>query len=154
MREQKERDGGSGKEMDIRSGRKKSNHQQSFSPLPLPFLSLLPSLSLSLSLSSSLRLAAAVGLNNIKANDYVNVVVQCLLHISPLRRFFLDEGNYKGVDHPLVETCKFASQIASCCEVDEKRERERERECVCVCVCVGVCVHVCMCMCMCVNVRM
>ncbi|OAL33870.1 hypothetical protein AYO20_06881 [Fonsecaea nubica] len=30
-----------------------------------------------------------MGMNNIKANDYLNVVVQALAHISPLRDFFL-----------------------------------------------------------------
>jgi len=34
-------------------------------------------------------LAGFVGLNNIKANDYVNVVVQALTHIRPLRNYFL-----------------------------------------------------------------
>lgn len=33
-----------------------------------------------------------VGMNNIKENDYVNVVVQSLAHISPLRNFFLLEA--------------------------------------------------------------
>jgi U4/U6.U5 tri-snRNP-associated protein 2 len=32
-----------------------------------------------------------VGLNNIKANDYLNVVVQALAHVAPLRNFFLLE---------------------------------------------------------------
>ncbi|KAK3677746.1 Ubiquitin carboxyl-terminal hydrolase 10 [Recurvomyces mirabilis] len=32
-----------------------------------------------------------VGLNNIKANDYFNVVVQALAHIPPLRNFFMRE---------------------------------------------------------------
>jgi U4/U6.U5 tri-snRNP-associated protein 2 len=30
-----------------------------------------------------------IGMNNIKANDYLNVVVQALAHVSPLRDFFL-----------------------------------------------------------------
>jgi U4/U6.U5 tri-snRNP-associated protein 2 len=30
-----------------------------------------------------------VGMNNIKANDYLNVVVQALSHVAPLRNFFL-----------------------------------------------------------------
>ncbi|VEL29352.1 unnamed protein product, partial [Protopolystoma xenopodis] len=38
-----------------------------------------------------------VGLNNIKANDYCNVVLQLLSHISPLRDFFLCEANYSGL---------------------------------------------------------
>ncbi|KAK3325539.1 hypothetical protein B0H66DRAFT_548586 [Apodospora peruviana] len=32
-----------------------------------------------------------VGMNNIKENDYLNVVVQALSHVSPLRNFFLIE---------------------------------------------------------------
>ncbi|KAK4499914.1 hypothetical protein PRZ48_008100 [Zasmidium cellare] len=32
-----------------------------------------------------------VGLNNIKANDYLNVVVQALSHVTPLRNFFMLE---------------------------------------------------------------
>lgn len=32
-----------------------------------------------------------VGLNNIKANDYLNVVVQALAHVPPLRNFFMLE---------------------------------------------------------------
>ncbi|KAI0021938.1 hypothetical protein F4780DRAFT_257677 [Xylariomycetidae sp. FL0641] len=32
-----------------------------------------------------------VGMNNIKANDYLNVVVQALSHVAPLRNFFLLE---------------------------------------------------------------
>ena len=30
-----------------------------------------------------------IGMNNIKANDYLNVVVQALAHVAPLRNFFL-----------------------------------------------------------------
>jgi U4/U6.U5 tri-snRNP-associated protein 2 len=33
-----------------------------------------------------------VGMNNIKENDYVNVIVQALSHVSPLRNFFLLES--------------------------------------------------------------
>lgn len=42
-----------------------------------------------LDLSKKLVFPGYVGLNNIKANDYVNVVVQSLAHIRPLRNFFL-----------------------------------------------------------------
>lgn len=59
---------------------------------------------LSIALDGTQYLPVAVGLNNIKANDYVNAVVQCLLHVAPLRQFFLREENYRGVDHPLVTT--------------------------------------------------
>lgn len=35
-----------------------------------------------------------VGLNNIKANDYSNVILQALSHVSPVRDYFLKESNY------------------------------------------------------------
>ncbi|WVW80040.1 hypothetical protein I302_102013 [Kwoniella bestiolae CBS 10118] len=31
-----------------------------------------------------------IGINNIKKNDYLNVIIQLLLHIPPIRNFFLD----------------------------------------------------------------
>ena len=42
----------------------------------------------------SLYLPGIVGLNNIKANDYCNVVLQALSHVTPIRNYFLDEANY------------------------------------------------------------
>ena len=30
-----------------------------------------------------------IGLNNIKDNDYMNVVLQCLTHVKPIRDYFL-----------------------------------------------------------------
>ncbi|XP_050465376.1 U4/U6.U5 tri-snRNP-associated protein 2 [Cataglyphis hispanica] len=41
-----------------------------------------------------------VGLNNIKANDYCNVILQALSHVTPLRDFFLRESNYSHVRRP------------------------------------------------------
>lgn len=41
-----------------------------------------------------------VGLNNIKANDYCNVVLQALSHVTPLRNYFLREENYSKVKRP------------------------------------------------------
>ncbi|KAK4474427.1 hypothetical protein MN116_001583 [Schistosoma mekongi] len=38
-----------------------------------------------------------VGLNNIKANDYCNVILQMLSHISPLRDYFLDIKNFDNL---------------------------------------------------------
>lgn len=35
------------------------------------------------------QLAGFIGLNNLKNTDYINVVVQALAHIPPLRNFFL-----------------------------------------------------------------
>ncbi|EFX84034.1 hypothetical protein DAPPUDRAFT_187802 [Daphnia pulex] len=40
------------------------------------------------------------GLNNIKANDYCNVVLQALSHVVPLRDYFLREENYIGIKRP------------------------------------------------------
>lgn len=41
-----------------------------------------------------------VGLNNIKANDYCNVILHSLSHILPIRNFFLREENYIRVKRP------------------------------------------------------
>ncbi|KAI6232759.1 hypothetical protein M3Y99_00987000 [Aphelenchoides fujianensis] len=38
-----------------------------------------------------------VGLNNIKANDYSNVIFHALSHVPPLRDYFLNEANYAGI---------------------------------------------------------
>lgn len=38
-----------------------------------------------------------IGLNNIKANDYCNVILQALSHITPVRDFFLMESNYSKI---------------------------------------------------------
>ncbi|VDB86937.1 unnamed protein product [Peniophora sp. CBMAI 1063] len=40
-------------------------------------------------LSGKPYLPGYIGLNNIKRNDYMNVVVQCLLHVPPLRDYLL-----------------------------------------------------------------
>jgi U4/U6.U5 tri-snRNP-associated protein 2 len=37
-----------------------------------------------------------VGLNNLKHTDYLNVMVQVLAHVDPLREFFLNEQEYSG----------------------------------------------------------
>ncbi|KAF7562081.1 hypothetical protein G7046_g2044 [Stylonectria norvegica] len=44
-----------------------------------------------------------VGMNNIKENDYLNVVVQALAHVRPLRNFFLLEDFSKNSE--LVQRC-------------------------------------------------
>ncbi|XP_067138279.1 ubiquitin carboxyl-terminal hydrolase 39 [Centruroides vittatus] len=41
-----------------------------------------------------------VGLNNIKANDYCNVILQALSHVPPLRNYFLREENYSKIPRP------------------------------------------------------
>ncbi|XP_041066354.1 U4/U6.U5 tri-snRNP-associated protein 2 isoform X1 [Carcharodon carcharias] len=45
-------------------------------------------------------LPGIVGLNNIKANDYANVVLQALSNVPPLRNYFLEEENYKDIKRP------------------------------------------------------
>jgi len=42
-------------------------------------------------------LPGIVGLNNIKANDYCNVILQALSHVKPIRNYFLEELNYNGI---------------------------------------------------------
>ncbi|KAL7640740.1 UNVERIFIED_CONTAM: hypothetical protein RMT77_009015 [Armadillidium vulgare] len=44
-------------------------------------------------------LPGIVGLNNIKANDYCNVVLQALSNVTPLRNYFLDPKNYDHIHH-------------------------------------------------------
>lgn len=41
-----------------------------------------------------------VGLNNIKYNDYCNVILQSLTHVTPLRNYFLREENYRHIKRP------------------------------------------------------
>lgn len=38
-----------------------------------------------------------VGLNNIKHNDYFNVILHALSHVPPIRNFFLQPDNYMGI---------------------------------------------------------
>ncbi|XP_053573771.1 U4/U6.U5 tri-snRNP-associated protein 2 [Bombina bombina] len=45
-------------------------------------------------------LPGIVGLNNIKANDYANSVLQALSNVPPLRNYFLEEENYRGITRP------------------------------------------------------
>uniref|UniRef100_A0A4W3I8I8 ubiquitinyl hydrolase 1 n=1 Tax=Callorhinchus milii TaxID=7868 RepID=A0A4W3I8I8_CALMI len=45
-------------------------------------------------------LPGIVGLNNIKANDYANVVLQALSNVPPLRNYFLEEENYREIKRP------------------------------------------------------
>ncbi|MEE6478920.1 hypothetical protein FKM82_012049 [Ascaphus truei] len=45
-------------------------------------------------------LPGIVGLNNIKANDYANAVLQALSNVPPLRNYFLEEENYRGIQRP------------------------------------------------------
>lgn len=43
-----------------------------------------------------------IGLNNIKNTDFVNVIVQSLVRVPPLRDFFLIEKNYEHLSSMLV----------------------------------------------------
>jgi U4/U6.U5 tri-snRNP-associated protein 2 len=45
-------------------------------------------------------LPGIVGLNNIKANDYMNVILHVLAHVSPVRDYFLDEQSYAHIIPP------------------------------------------------------
>jgi len=51
-------------------------------------------------IDGTLYLPGIVGLNNIKANDYCNVILQALSNVTPLRDYFLDERNYAKVKRP------------------------------------------------------
>lgn len=44
-----------------------------------------------------------MGINNIKENDFVNVTIQSLMRVTPLRNFFLLPENYKNCKSPLVQ---------------------------------------------------
>lgn len=55
---------------------------------------------LSRAIDGSMYMPGIVGLNNIKANDYCNVILQALSHVSPLRNYFLREDNYSKVTRP------------------------------------------------------
>lgn len=43
-----------------------------------------------------------IGLNNLKSTDYVNVVVQALAHIPPLRDFFLQATDVVATSKSLL----------------------------------------------------
>ncbi|KAI5387933.1 uncharacterized protein LOC127100741 isoform X1 [Lathyrus oleraceus] len=53
-------------------------------------------------LDGSSYLPGMVGLNNIKETDFVNVTIQSLMRITPLRNFFLIPENYQHCKSPLV----------------------------------------------------
>lgn len=52
---------------------------------------------LSRAYDGSTYLPGIVGLNNIKANDYCNVILQALSHVAPVRNYFLCEENYANI---------------------------------------------------------
>ncbi|XP_010913189.1 uncharacterized protein [Elaeis guineensis] len=53
-------------------------------------------------LDGSNYLPGMVGLNNIKETDFVNVTIQSLMRVTPLRNFFLIPENYQHNKSPLV----------------------------------------------------
>nr|ADE77307.1 unknown [Picea sitchensis] len=53
-------------------------------------------------LDGSDYLPGMVGLNNIKETDFVNVTIQSLMRVTPLRNFFLIPENYQNCKSPLV----------------------------------------------------
>ncbi|KAK9103914.1 hypothetical protein Sjap_021168 [Stephania japonica] len=53
-------------------------------------------------LDGSNYLPGMVGLNNIKETDFVNVTIQSLMRVTPLRNFFLIPENYQNCSSPLV----------------------------------------------------
>lgn len=54
-------------------------------------------------LDGSDYLPGMVGLNNIKETDFVNVTIQSLMRVTPLRNFFLIPENYAHSKSPLVQ---------------------------------------------------
>ncbi|KAJ4826695.1 hypothetical protein Tsubulata_030024, partial [Turnera subulata] len=54
-------------------------------------------------LDGSDYLPGMVGLNNIKETDFVNVTIQSLMRVTPLRNFFLIPENYQHSRSPLVQ---------------------------------------------------
>ncbi|KAF6143596.1 hypothetical protein GIB67_012395 [Kingdonia uniflora] len=54
-------------------------------------------------LDGSDYLPGMVGLNNIKQTDFVNVTIQSLMRVTPLRDFFLIPENYQNCKSPLVD---------------------------------------------------
>lgn len=54
-------------------------------------------------LDGSDYLPGMVGLNNIKETDYVNVIIQSLMRVTPLRDYFLIPDNYKNCKSVLVQ---------------------------------------------------
>ncbi|KAJ7561746.1 hypothetical protein O6H91_03G039700 [Diphasiastrum complanatum] len=53
-------------------------------------------------LDGSDYLPGMVGLNNIKETDFVNVTIQSVMRVTPLRDFFLIPENYRNCKSPLV----------------------------------------------------
>ncbi|XP_003746510.1 U4/U6.U5 tri-snRNP-associated protein 2 [Galendromus occidentalis] len=59
---------------------------------------------LSIALDGTKYLPGVIGLNNIKANDYCNVILQALSVVVPLRDFMIRDENYKDIKRPPGDT--------------------------------------------------
>jgi len=55
-------------------------------------------------LNGTTYIPGVVGLNNIKANDYLNVVLQAMAFVPPVRNFFLRHENYADIVRPPGDT--------------------------------------------------
>ena len=64
----------------------------------------------SYSLSGKEFIPGCVGLNNLKRNDYVNVIIQAMSHITKLRNYFLlyNSGNSSNTDYTVMFVDKLA----------------------------------------------
>ncbi|XP_065672591.1 ubiquitin carboxyl-terminal hydrolase 39 isoform X2 [Hydra vulgaris] len=51
-------------------------------------------------LNGTVYIPGVVGLNNIKANDYLNVVLQALVFVPPIRNYFLRVEHYNNIKRP------------------------------------------------------
>lgn len=65
-----------------------------------PFNLIFTNLQESRAICGTMYLPGVIGLNNIKANDYCNVVLQALCHVKPVRDYFLREQNYVNIKRP------------------------------------------------------
>jgi len=55
-------------------------------------------------LNGTTYIPGVVGLNNIKANDYLNVVLQAMAFVPPIRNYFLRSENYINIKRPPGDT--------------------------------------------------
>ena len=60
-------------------------------------------------------LPGMVGLNNVKASDYANVVIHCLLRVKPFRNFFLTLDEHKLMDDPKVQVTPLLVKFGELC---------------------------------------
>ncbi len=85
-----------------------------YTPSILPSLSLLPSRP-SFTLAGTPYLPGFIGLNNIRANDYANVIIHLILHVPPIRTFLLDPNTPQLLETakpPPTELVKRLAQLA------------------------------------------